>query len=266
MKKRPRELTFLALFLGALAIGIPAQIMYLYEHTPWEVGAILAKLSPMNWIIVLTAPLVARLIWIANPAAKFAVPVFGMMVVYNNWLVAEIGTDFPRDFVLTSTGVFLASLGAVFIKDVRFILAHPEKRWWLTPRRKSAELPIRVCFFNKKGKEAMSSQEFYSRTHDLSEGGAFVNLDKDDIALMTDDTLSNLKNGTQCFVTITLKDLCYFQCRAEIVRKSAGNTGNYPAGVGIQFLGLTWNEKKMLTEYLAKAPEAVLKKAAAMAA
>jgi hypothetical protein len=266
MKTRPKELTFLALFLFAIAVGLPVQVMVLYNHPPSEFLSVLGKLTPLNWAILLLAPVVGVMVMRAHSWSRYAVPFFGMLVVYNNWFVSEVGADYDTTYIKVSTGVFLLALATIFTKDVREILTHPEKRWWLTPLRKRVELPIRVCFFSKRGGDSVSSCEFYARTFDVSQGGAFVNLDDDDMALMTEETLQNLNVGTQCYISITLKDLCYLQCRAEIVRRSDGG-GRYPGGVGLRFLGLNWNDERTLREHLKRAiPIKELKPATAKAA
>jgi hypothetical protein len=252
MKTRPKELTFLALFLFAIAVGLPVQVMVLYGHPPSEMLAVLGKLTPLNWAILLLAPVVGAMVLRAHAWSRYAVPFFGMLVVYNNWFVSEVGADYDSTSVKISTGVFLLALSAVFTRDVREILTHPEKRWWLTPLRKRVELPIRVCFFAKRGDDSISSSEFYAKTFDVSRGGTFVNLDDDDLALMSEETLRNLQVGTQCYISITLKDLCFLQCRAEIVRRSDGR-GHYPGGVGLRFLGLSWNDENILRDHLKRA-------------
>ncbi len=249
MKTRPKELTFLALFLFAVAVGLPVQVMMIYGHPPTEFLAVLGKLSPLNGAILFVAPVTGIMVLRAHSWSRYMVPLFGMLVVYNNWFVAEVGADFDSSYVKISTGVFLLALASVFTRDVREILTHPEKRWWLTPRRMRLEVPIRVCFFNKRGSDSISSSEFYAKTYDVSLGGTFVNLDEDDIALMTEETLKNLNTGTPCYISITLKELCYLQCRAEIVRRTDGQ-GNYPGGLGLRFMGLSWNDERTLREYL----------------
>lgn len=249
MKTRPKELTFLSLFLFAVAIGMPVQIMALYEHAPWEVGGILAKLAPLNWAIAGLALVAGWMVFRAHRWARYVVPVFGMLVVYNNWFVAEVGADYSKDIVRMGTGVFLLALSTILTRDVRDVLSHPERRWWLTPFRRKAQLPIRVCFFKKRGEETISSSEFYAKTFDISRGGAFVNLDDDDLALMTDDMLKNLDMGTQCFVCITLKELSFLQCRAEIVRRASGSS-RYPSGIGLRFVGLSWQDERMLKDFM----------------
>jgi hypothetical protein len=45
----------------------------------------------------------------------------------------------------------------------------------------------------------------------------------------------------------------FVQCRAEVVRKTQGR-GEYPAGVGIRFLGLTSQDRRMIQQFLAEEP------------
>jgi hypothetical protein len=58
-----------------------------------------------------------------------------------------------------------------------------------------------------------------------------------------------MRPGTQCFVCINVRETDMIQCRAEIVRV-AQDSGHYPAGMGIRFLGLSWDEKRALVGFL----------------
>jgi hypothetical protein len=259
MKKRPVELTFLALFLFAVALSIPTQVMALTGHAPWELMSIAAKMTPLNIMIFLSAPLVGVAVWRAHPVARYMVPIFGMLVVYNNWFVSQLGGNYNGEWVKVGTGFFLMGLSVILSRDVRDILKHPEKRWWVTPRRKQIDLPIRVCVFQKRGEDTISSVEFSAKTYDLSNGGVYVNMSPEVTGGLSESSLKKLTNGTQCFVSITLKDLTFLQCRAEIVRQSLGLAegqsalaSSYPMGIGLKFLGLSWQEQKLLKEYLAK--------------
>jgi c-di-GMP-binding flagellar brake protein YcgR len=64
--------------------------------------------------------------------------------------------------------------------------------------------------------------------------------------------LKNLAVGTQCYLCLPLKDVSFIQCRAEIVRNTPGR-GEYPAGVGIRFLGMSRAERRKLSSYLQQA-------------
>ena len=250
MKKRPKELTFVALFLLAVAIGLPVQVMMAYGHTPSELGAVAAKLAPLNWLIILFAPPTAWLIARASSWVLVALPLVSSLVLYNNYLVAQVGLNGPAWQMWAGSLAFLSGLFPIMTRRARIMLVDPNARWWMTPRRNRKEIRVRL-------KIASGEREFYVRTFDVSEGGAFISFDH----VVTSVTgfgehsgiekFYKMSKGTQCFLSIPLGGLTVLQCRGEVVRNVPAQ-GMYPAGVGVRFLGLSWQDKKLLSEFLAK--------------
>ncbi len=245
MKSRPRRLLYSALFLALLAAAMPGQIMILYGHAPNEVSAILAKLAPMNWVVMLLSAATAIFAHRASRGLVIAAPALGLAVAYNNYLVARVGQDFSANGVLLSTVFFLTFLCWFFSKDVRELIADPRRRWWLTPRRWKADIPIRLQVLPINAvrgwmRGGFGPKEFKSSTFDISEEGAFIRM----------DGLTKPIPGMQCYLCLTIKDLCFVQCRAEVVRTSNGSRGNYPGGIAVKFLGLSGNDRRMLMDYI----------------
>jgi hypothetical protein len=260
VKQRPRMLVYLATFLCLVAVSFPVQIMILYGHSPSEGGAIAAKLAPLNWAVIVFAPLTAWLAFRASAWLMAALPVLVAVVIYNNWLVGQIGADYSPLMTLLGSVAFIATIGATLTRDSLRVLLSPRSRWWLTPTRHKLELPVRLKFLSRAGlKKAPVSvdayNEFYIRTYDLSEGGA----EQEAKAFRAFQAiLKNLAVGTQCYVCLPLKDVSFIQCRAEVVRNTNGR-GAYPAGVGLRFLGLSWNERRRLQHYLDGAQQMLVK-------
>jgi hypothetical protein len=134
----------------------------------------------------------------------------------------------------------------VFRRSIRDLLRAPERRWWLTPKRYSIRIPIRLKLHLPSG-----SNEYLAMTFDLSEGGAFIPLDMmEPTKDTTERTLPpTIKIGTQCYVSLPLRGLNRVSCRAEVVRHSNAH-GRYPGGIGIKFLGMGWRAKAALEKYL----------------
>lgn len=246
MKTKPRKLDYLALFLLGVAFAMPLQIMILYGHSPLEMTAVLAKLAPLNWLVLALAPLTAWLIYRASPLVLAAVPLLTVVVVHNNWFVSEMGTDYSPLTVGLSTGAFILAMGSLATREVRNILMNPGRRWWLTPKRKRVTIPVHVVV------PGHGEYAFDSRTFDLSETGAFLVPEGAARAL-----LQSVSAGTNCSLSFDLGRAQLTEhnnglgtrraihCRAEVVRTTEGH-GQYPSGVAIRFVDLGWEQKRVL--------------------
>jgi hypothetical protein len=263
MKTKPRHLNYAAAALLAITFSLPVQIMFLYGHPPTEIAAIAAKLSPLNWMLLFMGPIVSALIYRASPMCLVAAPSFATLVVYNNWFVSRVGHDFSPWATGIGSVLFCLALAGVFTREVRAILVNPSRRWWLTPARKTCEIPLRMRVLN--GRYKTGKEEFYTVTYDLSESGAFIPFGRErgnirELKLAVSSSTSpekssepfsmrNLSIGTQCYICLNLKELAFIHCRAEVVRV-ATTRGKYPAGIGIRFLGLSGQEKRMIGSFM----------------
>lgn len=238
MKTRPRLFKAMFLYLGCIALAIPLQIMLLYGHPPTELVAVLTKLTPLNWAIMLAAPLVGWLVYEASPLALVAVPMLGYLVVANNWLVAEVSTDYSPLVAGLSSGFFLLSLSPLLTRRTLSMLLHPERRWWLTPSRRRAEVPMVIC---------NDGFEFIVNTFDISEGGVFVPMWP--VRPREPRTyLTSMAPGKIVKVFLDLKTAARVECQAQVVRY-ADATGLYPSGIGLQFLDLGGRERRTLADF-----------------
>jgi hypothetical protein len=266
MKTKPKHLNYAAAALLAISFSLPIQIMFLYGHPPTEIGAIASKLSPLNWMLLFLGPFVAALIYRASPLCLVVAPLFGALVTYNNWFVSKVGHDFSPWVTGIGSALFVIALGGVFTREVRAILVNPSRRWWLTPVRKEVEVQVRMRVLN--GRYKSGREEFYTVTFDLSESGAFIPFGRErgnvrelknssskaeaknqTAADAVPFSMRNLAIGTQCYICLNLKELAFVHCRAEIVRVTPSR-GKYPAGVGIRFLGLSGQEKRMIGSFM----------------
>lgn len=233
MKQRPRVLEGLTLFLCAITASLPLQIMILYGHGPFEIGAVLAKLAPLNWLILFLAPFTAWTVFRGSAWMRLSVPLFAALLVYNNWLVAMAGTDFSPITTGLATGVVLLAFTQLLRPEVRKMVLNPEIRWWLISKRWRVAMPVRLKIL-----EETRTQEFNLSTFDVSEGGAFLA-----------GSFKTLKPGTTCWVCLPLPGMIYIQCRGQVVR-IAESRGSYPAGTGIQFTGMSRTDQKKLVSWL----------------
>ena len=251
MRAKPKRLDALALFLLGVTVAMPLQIMIMYGNMPIEIGAILAKLAPLNWMILGLAPLTAWFIHRASPLVIVSAPILILLVIRNNWLVAEIGNDFSPWLIGMSTGAFVLAMGTLTTRETRDLLLNPGHRWWLTPRRKRTIVPVHVVV------PGLGEYSFDSQTFDISETGAFIigveRASQAHEGQVLAGLLRKIAIGTDCSVSIELNrvenTLTSIKCRAEIVRASEAY-GQYPSGIGVRFIGLGREERRLLSEYI----------------
>ncbi|MBC7691505.1 MAG: PilZ domain-containing protein [Methylotenera sp.] len=241
MKSRPDPFNYLCVFLLCIALSFPLQIMALYGHSPLEYRAILGKIAPLNWIILSLATYTSYLALRASRLLLVSVPLLVIAVTYNNWLVASTGLGYSKMTTGLASVFFLAAMASFARKETLEVILKPQMRWWLTPPRWKVQVPVRMKLFLK------NSKEYKVETFDISENGAFLPVSA---SLISDE----LPVGSQCFLSLPLPGLFYIQCRGEIVRSTRGN-GNYPAGVGVRFLGMNHADRKKLTNFLKAAAE-----------
>ncbi len=247
MKARPSLLLWQSALLFLIAAAFPIQIMLLFGHSPFEWHAIASKLAPMNWIVIGLSLLSSILAWRASPALLVLLPILSGSVVYNNWIVAAASLNYNWRVAMGSAIAAVAVLCLpVLRKSVRGLLLAPQRRWWLTPKRHSICIPVRLKLHLPQG-----STEYLAMTFDLSEGGAFIPLE---MMAPTHENGSQelppvIRIGTQCYVSLPLRGLNRVSCRAEVVRHASSN-GRYPGGIGIRFLGLGWRARSALEGYI----------------
>lgn len=238
MKTRPMVLKLLSFFFAMLAVGLPFQIMMLYGHTPFEPVEIAAKLSPLNWAICFLAPLAAALVYNASPLCVAVIPALSYVVLKNNWLVAEVGTDYSPLIAGMGSGAYLATVSMLCTARIRDLLLNPERRWWFTPFRKRVNVPVVV------GNEGT---EFAASTFDISETGAFIR-GWSAQAAAPGSQLQNLKPGKIIYLMLDLKNSKRVECRAQVVRQ-VGAQGTYPEGIGVRFIDMQETEREAIKEF-----------------
>src|SRR5207253_3842957 len=130
------------------------------------------KLTALNWLVMISATTLIFLFLKASPWIKTFVPITIGLVMINNWFVALVQTDYTEATAHAATFGFMMAHLPLLHSKIRDILAHPEKRWWLRTPRKKVQVPTFVGPF--------TGEAFKANTFDLSEGGAFIVLSKDD--------------------------------------------------------------------------------------
>jgi hypothetical protein len=242
MKQKPKEFLFLALVLLVIGISLPVQVMILFEHTPLEVGAGIAKLAPLNWVVMILALLNSALVYRASPVVILTAPLFIFAVGWNNWLVAETGVNFSTPTAVAGLIGTIALHGLLLTKRARKALGNPSLRWWRSVPRRQIAVRVLVC--------PVLGGQLQSATFDLSMGGAFIEVSHANWASSGNGSAAHgLQVGARCTIRLTLSQLSVLNCSAEVVRQTPGR-GEYPGGIAVRFINLDNEQKSALAAYL----------------
>jgi hypothetical protein len=233
MKKKPFAFNLLtALFIGII-VAFPVQIMFLYQHMPWEVIPILAKLSILNWMVIASCVYASYLAHNADPKLRWFLPVMTLLVAWNNLIVGYVGLDYSSTMTFLGTLAFSSINGIFLIPSVHAALGEPTKRWWQIAPRFKVKVPV---FVNP----IRGGEGFYTDTFDLSTGGTFIPLKPTQIR--------SFDTGEMLTLSFTLGTFRSLRCNAMVVRNNDAR-GNYPGGIGIKFTDLSRRQRESLQEY-----------------
>ena len=245
MPKRPKLFPLLAFIFIGIAVSMPIQVIYLYDLMPWQLFAIFNKITYLNFCVALLSLGNAYLLFRASPLLKFTIPLQIAVLAWNNFVVGYSAMHFSPQLALLSTLVFVLLCTPLLQPDIRFIMAHADRRWWLRPARYKSEVPITI---NPWVGKSMKANSF-----DISESGTFLSL-KD--ILLDGKTLdagvegeSTLKDGDNLKLTIHISTAHRILCDAKVVRTTEAK-GEYPAGIGIRFTSLKIKDKLYLKKHI----------------
>ncbi len=233
MKKKPFAFDLLtALFVG-IVVAFPVQIMFLYEHYPWDVLPIMAKLSILNWLVIASCLFAAYLSHHADPKLRWFLPIMTLLVAWNNLIVGYVGLDYSSSMTFLGTLAFSSLNGIFMIPSVQAALGQPKNRWWQIPARFRVKVPV---FVNPM----RGGEGFYTDTFDLSTGGTFIPLKP--------NQAQGFDTGEMLSLSFTLGTFRSLRCNAMVVRNHDAK-GNYPQGMGIKFMDLSRRQRESLQHY-----------------
>jgi hypothetical protein len=237
MNRRPIILPCFSVFLVGVAFSFPIQIMFLYGHSPLEIGAILSKMTELNWAVFVLLNFNAYLIQRGSPLAKFFIPVGVILVAVNNWYVGMYGQDYPMSVTVWGSVGFALSHLVLLHKQAMEIFENPRARWWLRPPRVKVDLPANISPY--------MGASFKARTYDLSVTGAFL-------AVESFEALGEkpLQPNDLLTLNIRLGHMSQIRCDARVVRRADSARGIYPPGVGLSFIGLSRENQRRIQRHL----------------
>lgn len=241
MRSRPRELTCLGIILAGIAISFPLQIIWIFGDSPLDPGAILCKLTPLNWVVMSLSTLLSYLVLTASPWIWLVSPAFVIATLWNHWLIAEVNGGAWAWIACLASLAVLATQALLFRPEVMRVLTHPELRWWRTPGRERVSVEVNIC--------PVSGGELQARSFDLSENGAFISVDGAAWLTNHEGSFKKITLGSYCNLRFKLNQTSSFSCTAQIVRRAEAR-GDYPAGLGMRFVGVGAVERKVLHGFL----------------
>lgn len=218
MKSKPMFFSLMPLVLMAIALSMPLQVAMIYDISVFEVSAIFSKLTPLNYVLM------GLFLWLSIATYKIdknlfiLLPFINLFVFLNNYVVGSFGEDFNIIQTTLASCIFLGLTLSYYFKENYQIISDLKNRWWLTKPRKKMKLPITIISSN----DLIKTQSF-----DLSESGLFAINDPD-------FELFQLPKNKIVDITIHIEEKS-LKMRGKLVRKALSR-GNYPEGVGIQFI------------------------------
>lgn len=234
MRQRPRVMLYLSFLFVVIALSIPLQAMVIYGHEWRELSTALAKLTELNWLVVGGLIVGAGLLWQASPHTRWFVPLVIVLVAINNSVVGYYATDFTPTMTLLATLGFALMNLPLLHPDSLNVFLHPERRWWIRAERHRLAIPVAI--------EGTRLASLRAETFDLSETGAFI------------PQVRNIGVGDWITVRMTFGAFTQIRCQGRVVRRTEAR-GIYPAGVGIQFEGVSWRQRRELRKCLARQAE-----------
>jgi hypothetical protein len=241
MRQRPKEFVFLAMVLLLIAVSLPIQVMMLYQNSPFEISDTISKLAPLNWVVMILALVNAALVYSASPWVMLTAPLFIMVVIWNNYLVADAALNFsPVTAVVAIMGT-AALHGALLTEKARKILKNPTLRWWRSAPRK--QISVRALVTPVMG------GELQSMTFDISMGGAFISAASTGWKPSQSAPHQTIEVGSRCAIRLMLDQFRVVTCSAEVVRQTEPR-GHYPGGFAVRFVNLDPQQRKILATYL----------------
>lgn len=232
MKKRPWTMTFFAIMHGAIAFGIPLQIMWIYDHhLVNDFSMIWHKIGVLNMLVILSSLVNAALFWRASQYILYTMPMSFLLMALNNYFVSSLGEDFTISQTAFATLLFIFPHFLLLHHKSSQVFWSQDLRWWLCPKRYPFGLPIML--------QTSKGERIETHTFDISETGAFIKVNLEELIKGEEITLE-IPGASGPYVF-----------KAEIVRKAAPK-GHYPAGIGVRFSKLDLSHYLYLKKMFSK--------------
>ena len=122
MKRKPIEFIILSVFLAAVAISFPIQVMIQYQHLPYDFSAILSKITTLNMIVIGACLVSSFLTYHASAKVILFGPSLIFLVFWNNYRFSEVSANFSAASATMGSLCFAAVSLILFRKEPLTIL------------------------------------------------------------------------------------------------------------------------------------------------
>lgn len=242
MRSRPWVLFVMAFAYLTIALSFPIQIYFLYEHNFSELREVLAKLTFVNWLVILGLGAGSVLFYRGSTKMIPAAIGVSLLVIGNNVLVGLFGDDFNLWQTMAASVLFGSLHLSLLNGEVQKLIKQPELRWWRTAYRQKMRISV---VMRSKNYNQLAFESF-----DISDTGIYLGVSNDMIA-----QLKGLKLNEEVQLTMKFDTLNQIRCHGRLTRISQGG-GNYPSGFGIEFTDLSAKDRKRIHRFRAKKMEA----------
>lgn len=236
MNRRPMTLNILTVIFVAIALSLPIQALFLNPYGLNSSAAALNKISMLNLLMASCLLLTSYLIFKASSLVLVALPASILVVTWNNLVVSSYGMDFAHWQTTLASLLFVAICAPILQKNILKLFQNQNNRWWLRPKRKKTNLQTVLLPF--------VGEDILTQLFDLSETGTFIAYQS-----CTDKKHNPkqpiLKVGDLTCLSIQVTPCDVIKCQARVVR-TADSTGQYPAGMGLQFINMNFQTKRHL--------------------
>ncbi len=223
--KKPIWTRLLAGFLWLNVLGMPIQVMIFFGHSPTEIAAIWAKLTPQNILLMGLSPFAALGIQRVTRWGWWAFMAFLTVALFNNIILLRFKTVVPVPLILLSTLLILSITMFFLRQDVIEFFCKSKLHWWKTAVRRRLTFPVKVI---QNGIENVVGATF-----NISRTGCFF---------PSDSTVFQSGEMVRIQLGIGKRAL---ECVASVVRYTEG-CETYPSGFGFRFENITMRDQLRL--------------------
>lgn len=218
MRKRPFSLLVFSILMVIIAISLPLQVIYLQDFEN-----LFQSLTILNILIMFQCVLTGIAAYKLHKSFYFLLPLVIMSVLYNNWWVGSVGIYFNLFETSLASFGFLGLCTLLLEKNTFKVLCNPKLKWWDMSQRTQIEIPVLLS-------PTLRGDALIKKSFDISESGFFLQG-------LENEEFDRIKIGEKFSVCFYFTRILKIRCAAKIVRKTSKN-GTYPAGIGLQFVGI----------------------------
>lgn len=231
---RPFQFYVVALLMFGIALSFPLQVVFLYGHSWTEYGAIFAKITWLNWLVIGSFILAGYFYLSASRGLLVFGPIMLVLVGVNNYFVGQFSGDYSM--FQANLGTFSVALlySPLLMPSSQLILKDPKRRWWRRSKRYNRRVAATINPF--------VGDMIHAHTYDISKTGAFVCLES-----MDPENLPKVGDTIRlCFNVNSMRKI---RCEAVVVRFSEAK-GRYPQGMGVKIVDIDKLYQKSFQQFV----------------